>query len=228
MAIQIQNLDLQEQEQLDQLKHFWRKWGNLIVWGLIAALGAVAAWNGWQYWQRKQGVQAAALYAELERAVVDGELPRAEQALGDIRAQSGGTLYAAQGALLAASVLKEKNKVAEAKAALAWVADKGSDEGLRAIARLRLASILMDEKAYDEAGKQLSASFPPAFVALAADRRGDLYVLQGRRFDAVTEYGKAYQGLDPNDRYRLLVGMKLGALGVDPDVRRVSPSGAAS
>jgi predicted negative regulator of RcsB-dependent stress response len=48
------HLDLEEQEQLDDLKHFWKSYGNLITWTLIVAFGAYAAWNGWQYWQRTQ------------------------------------------------------------------------------------------------------------------------------------------------------------------------------
>jgi predicted negative regulator of RcsB-dependent stress response len=41
-------LDLEEQEQLDELKHFWKRWGDLITWLLIVVLGGYAAWMGWQ------------------------------------------------------------------------------------------------------------------------------------------------------------------------------------
>jgi predicted negative regulator of RcsB-dependent stress response len=58
-------LDLEEQEQLDQIKHFWNKWGNLISWLLIAVLGSYAAWNGYQYWQRDQAAKAAVLFDEV-------------------------------------------------------------------------------------------------------------------------------------------------------------------
>ena len=42
------SLDLQEQEQVDALKAFWKQYGNLITWVLTLALAAFAAWNGWQ------------------------------------------------------------------------------------------------------------------------------------------------------------------------------------
>jgi predicted negative regulator of RcsB-dependent stress response len=90
------HLDLEEQEQLDQLRHFWNTWGNLITWALIVVLGAYAAWNGWNYWQRRQGAQAAALY-ELERSADAGDVPHLERVLGDIKDRFG-TAYAAQGA----------------------------------------------------------------------------------------------------------------------------------
>lgn len=221
------HLDLEEQEQLDALKHFWKQWGNLITWLLIAVLGAYAAWNGWQYWERRQAGLAAGLYDELERGVRAADLARTERALADMKSKYGGTTYAAQGALLAAKLLYQKDKPAEAAAALSWVADKAPDDGLRAIARLRLAAVQIGDKAYDEAWKTLSASFPPQYVALAADRRGDVLLLQGKRSQAATEFGKAYQGLgaDSGD-YRRLVGIKLNALGIDPEAG--AAAGAAS
>ena len=74
-----QHLDLEEQEQLDQIKHFWKQYGNLITWLLIAVLAAYAGWNGFQYWQRSQASQASALYggkdmAEVGAAVGAGDL----------------------------------------------------------------------------------------------------------------------------------------------------------
>ena len=212
------NLDLEEQEQLDALKHFWNRWGNLISWLLIIALGSYAAWNGWNYWQRKQAALASALYDKLADGVRDGDMARTERAMADLQASYGGTTYGAFGGLLAAKTQQEKGKTAEARATLAWVADKAPSDGLKAIARLRLAAVLAEQKAYDEALGTLAGSFPPAYAALVADRRGDVLLLQGKRDEAASEYGKAYQGMDAGaGEYRRLVGVKLNALGIDPD-----------
>jgi len=212
------HLDLEEQEQIDAIKHFWKQWGNLITWVLIVILGAYAAYNGWNYWQRSQASQAALMHDELERSISSGDPARIERALTDMKDKFGSTTYATQGALEAAKALSEKGKKAEAKAALAWVAEKGSDDGLKAVARLRLASLLTGEKVYDEALKQLTGSFPPEFAPLAADRRGDVLLLQGKRSEAAAEFGKAYQGLEKTGgEYRRLVGIKLNSLGIDPD-----------
>jgi len=227
MSIQIQNLDLEEQEQIEQIKHLWNKWGNLILGVLIVVLGAFAASNGWQWWQRSQATQAAALWAELDRAAAAGETARVTQSLGDLQSRFGGTWYATQGSLLAARALADKGQTAPAMQALAWAADKGRNEELRAVARLRLASLQMGEKAYADAAKTLAAGFPPAFAALAADRRGDLLLLQGQREQAITEYGKAYQGMGPESGdYRRLIGIKLNALGIDPDAKSARPAAA--
>jgi len=207
--------DLEEQEQLDELKHFWREYGNLITWALIVVFGAIAAWNGWNYWQTQQAGQAAAMYDEVERAAQAGDTERVERAFSDAKERFGRTTYAQQAGLVAATALEQKGNVEPAKAALAWVADKASDEGYQAVARLRLAGILMEAKAYDEALKQLNASFPREFEPLAADRRGDLFNVQGKKAEAKAEYEKAYKGLDEHSDYRKLVEVKLGALGVD-------------
>ena len=131
-------------------------------------LGAFAAWNGWNFWQQRQAVQAAALYDQMEAATQAGDVERTTRVLADMQASYPGAEYAAQAALLAAKTLVEKEKTAEAKAALAWVAEKAADSGLQATARLRLASLLYADKAYDEALQQLSARFDPAFAPLAA------------------------------------------------------------
>jgi len=207
--------DLEEQEQLDQIKHFWQQYGNLISWVLIAVFGSIAAWNGWNYWQSRQAGQASVMYDEVERAAVAGNTDRVERAFSDMKAHFGRTTYAQQAGLLAAAALYDKGKADQAKAALAWVADNASDEGYQAVARLRLASIFMDAKQYDEALKQLNAAFPREFQALADDRRGDIYNLQGKKTEAKAEYEKAYKGMDDRSDARKLLEVKLAALGVD-------------
>jgi predicted negative regulator of RcsB-dependent stress response len=217
------HLDLEEQEQLADIKHFWNEYGNLITWVVIIVFGSIAGWNGWQYWQRTQAAQAATLYEEVERAAQAGDLNRVERALSDIKDKFGRTTYAQQAALLAARALSDKGNADAAKSALGWVAEKASDEGYKAVARLRLAALLMEAKAYDEALRQLSAGFPKEFEPLAADRRGDIYNLQGKKAEAKAEYSKAYRGMGETE-YRRLVQVKLSALGVDPD--QVAGAGA--
>ncbi len=219
------HLDLEEQEQLDSLKHFWNRWGNLITWALIVVFGAFAAWNGWQYWQRHQAANASALYDEVDRAVVAGDTARVQQALKDVQDKFGGTVYAQQAALLAAKVLAEQGRADEARAALQWAAGKSTDAGLQAVAKLRLASLLVENKAYDDALKQLDG-MPRSFEALAADRRGDIFNLQGKKDEARAEYTKAWNAMPADTDYRALVEVKLTALGVDP--QSLKPAQAAA
>ncbi len=221
-------LDLEEQEQLDELKHFWNEYGNLITWVVIAVFGGIAAWNGWQYWQRTQSVQASAMYEEVERAAQAGDIARVERAFADVKDKFGGTAYAQQAGLVTAKTLVDKGNTDGAKVALTWVAEKASDEGYQALARLRLAAIFLEAKSYDEAQKQLSVEMPKEFEGLAADRRGDIYAAQGKKTEAKAEYSKAYKALDERTDYRRLVEVKLTALGVDPQSLAAPAATAAS
>jgi predicted negative regulator of RcsB-dependent stress response len=222
------HLDLEEQEQLAELKHFWKRYGNLISWVLIVVFGAVAAWNGYQYWQRSQAAQAAVMYDEVERAAVAGDVAKLERALGDMKERFGRTAYAEQAALLAARIYHDKGNLDAAKGALAWVAGKASDDGYQAVARLRLSGMLFEAKAYDEALQQLTAPMPSDFNALAADRRGDILLAQGKKAEAKAQYEAAYKGLDERSDYRRIIEVKLNALGVDPVVKVAAPAAAVS
>jgi predicted negative regulator of RcsB-dependent stress response len=217
-------LDLDEQEQLDQIKHFWKTWGNLISWVLIAVLGSYAAWNGYQYWERNQAGKAAALYDEVERAVASADLVRLERSLADMKDKFGGTQFAQQSALLAAKTLQAQGKTDAARDALSWVANGANDKGYRDIARMRLASLQLDAKAYDEALKQLGMDFTPEMSGLAADLRGDVLQAKGQKAEAIVAYQQAWKKLADTPDYRRLVQAKLNALGIDPDATAVSES----
>ncbi|HMR69878.1 MAG TPA: tetratricopeptide repeat protein, partial [Rubrivivax sp.] len=138
------SLDLQEQEQVDALKAFWKQYGNLITWVLTLALAAFAAWNGWQWYERDQAAKAGAIYDELDRAVQAGDAQRAARAFGDLRDRHAGRTFAAHGALLVAKLQADEGQADAARASLAWVVGEAGDEALRAVARLRLAGLLIE------------------------------------------------------------------------------------
>lgn len=211
------HLDLEEQEQLDQLKAFWKQYGNLITWTLVVVLGGFAAWNGWNLWQRDQAVKAAAMFDELEKAAQAADADRAGGIFKDLRERYGRTAYAGQGGLLAAKVQAEKSKPDDAQATLAWVAENASETEYRTIARLRLAGLLIDAKKYDEALKQLDAAGgAKEFEALVADRRGDVLLAQGKTEEAKAAYQQAWKLMDEKVGYRRLIDAKLTSLGAAP------------
>lgn len=224
------HLDLEEQEQLDQIKHFWKQYGNLITWALIAVLAAFAGWNGYQYWQRNRATQASAMYDEIDRAVKAADATRIDRAVADMKDKYGATSYAQQAGLLVARHYHAAGKSEAAKSALIWVAEQSNDLGYQAVARLRWVDLLMEAKSFDEALKQLGAAFPTAFEALVADRKGDILALQGKPAQAAVEYRKAYEKFEERVEYRRLVEVKLNALGIDPQGSSVAalPAAAAS
>ncbi len=209
-------LDLQEQEQLEEFKAFWKSYGNLLTWLVTLVLLGFAGWNGWGWYQRDQATKAAAMFEQLDKAVAAGDAAMAGRVFDDMRSRFPRTALVQQGGLLAAKLQYDKGQADAARASLGWVAENGSDDAYRAIANLRLAGVLLDAKQYDAALKALAATPVPAFAGLIADRRGDILLAQGKRDEAKAAYQAAYQAIDPRLDYRRLVEAKLTALAAPP------------
>lgn len=209
-------LDLQEQEQLDALKAFWKQYGNLVTWLLVLLLGAYAGWMYWNKYQRDQAFAASAMFDALDQAAQAGDVEKTTRVFGDLKERYPGTLYAQQAGLAAAKLQFEKGKLDEAKASLQWVADKAPEAEYQAIARLRLAAVLADAKQYDEALKQLDGAKVEGFEALVADRRGDVLTAAGKKAEALAAYQAAYKTMDDKQEFRRLIEAKLTALGAAP------------
>ena len=219
-------LDLQEQEQLDDLKAFWKQYGNLITWVITACLLAFAGWNAWGWYQRDQATKASAMFDELDKAAVAGEADKVDRIFNDLKDRYGRTVFAEQGGLLAARVQFDKGQADAAKASLAWVADNAAEDEYRSVARLRLAGLQLDAKQYDAALKTLDADSAKPFAALVADRRGDVLLAQGKSAEARTAYQAAWKAMGDKVDYRRLIEAKLTALGAPPEPT-VPAAGAA-
>lgn len=210
------SLDLQEQEQIDALKAFWKQYGNLITWVLILALGAFAAWNGWNWWQRDQATKAGAMFDELDRAAAAGDAAKVGRVFDDLKARYPRTVVAQQGGLLAAKVQVDHGQDETARATLAWVATQAVEDEYRVLARLRLAGLLLQAKQYDQALTELGPPQAGPFEALVADRRGDVLLAQGKRDEARAAYETAFAAMDDKLDYRRLIEAKLVSLGGNP------------
>lgn len=210
------SLDLQEQEQLDQLKAFWQRHGNWLTWVVTLALVALAAYNGWNWWQREQAAKASALHAEIERAAAAGEIDRVGTAWADLKARYPSTAYAQQGALLAARAWAEKERLDDARTALEWVADQAKDPAYRAVARLRWAGILLDQSKPQDALAVLDKALGAGFDGLVEDRRADAYLALKQPDRARQALEAAWKALPEDLEYRRVIEAKLMALGVDP------------
>ncbi len=205
-------LDLQEQEQLDNLKAFWAKWGTLISGAVTLVLLAFAGWNAWNWYLRDQGLKASVLYENIEQAIEAKDADKAARLVGEMQSRFAKSTYSSQASLLVAEQLSDD----KAMPLLQWVAGQGTPADLRDLAQLRLASLHLEGKRFAEAESALTAVKSPAFAALVADRRGDLAMLQKNSAKAREFYSSAYQAMDEQLPYRRLVEAKLMSVGVDP------------
>jgi predicted negative regulator of RcsB-dependent stress response len=184
--------DLEEQEQLENLKTWWKMYGNTVTTIITVFSLIVVIWQGWNWYQRSQSGQAAAIYSVLEQAVASKDVQKAKNIAGELAEKFSSTSYASLGALLAAKQSFEVGDLKTAKSQLAWAVANGQDE-IKDLARMRLAAVLLDEKAYDEALKQLDGAHAPAFDARFFELKGDVLAAQGKKVEARGAY-KAAQG----------------------------------
>lgn len=192
--------DLEEQEQLDELKTWWKQYGNLVTAIVVAAALGMVLWQAWNWWQRDQAAQAGAAYGRLEQAAAVHDAKKAREATGELIDKFSGTTYAGLAALLSAKVQFETGDLKTAKLQLAWAAEHAKDKELRDLARLRLAAVLLDEKAYDEALKQLADEPVASFAPRYAEQKGDILAAQGKTLEAKAAYEAALAKLDDAEK----------------------------
>ncbi len=206
-------LDVQEQEQVDALKAWWwANWKWLLV-SLLLAAGGFAAVKGWQVYKAKEATDASTLYVELERQLASNDPKRINDAGQAVIDRYASSAYAPRAALLTAQVNIQSNDLVRAKSQLEWVIGHADEVGLQSVARLKLASVLLDEKHYAEALQLLDAKHPDSFNGLYADMRGDVLSAQGKTDEARIAYQLAFNKIDARSKYRNLIQIKLDALG---------------
>ncbi len=208
--------DLEEQEQLAQIRAWWDKWGNTLTLAAVVLAVAVVGWRAWNWYGESKAGEASGVYSALVKAVETNDAQKIRETSGLLAEKYNGTAYADLAALLAAKAQFEAGDKASAKSKLEWAADKANDSLIRDLARLRLAALLIDEKAYDAALKQLSVKPAEAFVPRYADLRGDALVAAGKPAEAKLAYKEAIDALAKDQGSQQLKGMieqKLDALG---------------
>jgi len=207
--------DLEEQEKIDELKAWWKQYGQMVIAVAVAACIGAGAAAGWQWYKRTQSEQASQLYGALEKAMLANDLKQIRDVSGQLMNNFGGTAYGPMAALAGAKANFDAGDTAAAAAQLRWAIEHAKDEGIAATARLRLAAVLLDEKKYDDALKLLSAGHPEAYTGLFEDQKGDIYVAQGKTGDAKAAYKAALEKLPAQGTYRQIVQVKLDGLGND-------------
>jgi predicted negative regulator of RcsB-dependent stress response len=207
-------LDLEEQEQVEELKAWWKQHGGMITAVVVAVAVGFIGWQGWRWYQTNQAAHASALYETVTKAVQANDAKALRDAAGTLVESYPRTLYASMGALVAARYYFDRSDPKSAKAQLAWVIERAPSQDFKDLARLRLAAVLLDEKAYDEALKTLDAKTAAAYEAQYAALRGDVLVAKNQAADAKAAYKLALEKAEGGDSaFTESVRMRLDALG---------------
>ena len=216
--------DLEEQEQISELKTWWKMYGNLVTAVLLAVSAGAVGWQAWNWYQRTQAAEASVIYAAVQKGAMERDPKRVREAAGELTEKYPGTAYAAMAALTSARMQFDAGDQKTARAQLQWVAEKARDKDLRDLGRLRLAHVLFDDKALDEALQLLGDEPVPAFAARFGELKGDILVVQGKHAEAKVAYQAALAKQDAAEKdagsqggretqYRDLLQLKLDSLG---------------
>jgi len=210
--------DLEEQEKLDALRAWWDRYGVLCI--ALVALVAVSllGWRGWQWYQGNQATQAMGYFEALQTEAANPDpdaVARIQAASATLREQFPASGYTARGVLIAGKALQDRGDLDGAREQLRWLTQsERADTALAPVAKLRLAGIFLAQEQYDQALAQL-VDTPPAFVALYADRRGDILYAQGKARDARVAWQEALQAFEAQSDTAAvqILQLKLDALG---------------
>jgi predicted negative regulator of RcsB-dependent stress response len=206
--------DLEEQEKIAELKGWWKDHGNLILTTLTVVLAVFAAWNAWNWYRDRQSAEAASLYEVLEKAARVNDAKATREAAGTLLEKYPGTAYGPLAALVAAKVHYQAGDLKTAKAQLQWALEHARSDEIKALARMRLAHVLIDEGSLDEALKAVSEPPPKGFEALFDSLRGDIYLVQKKSVEARAAYKAGLEKADKADTaMRQQLQVKIDALG---------------
>jgi predicted negative regulator of RcsB-dependent stress response len=205
--------DLDEQERLDDLKAWWKRWGSLMMVGLAVVIAMAAGWRYWQNHVATQSLEAATVYEQLTQSLAANDAKAAREAGAMLIDQYKGTAYAPRAALLLARLNVGAKDLKSAQAQLEWAAANSKEPAVRDLARLRLAGVQLDQKQYDAALKTLSATHSDAFAFRVHDLKGDVLLAQAKPAEARAAYQAAFGKMAEDNPYRNIVELKLDALG---------------
>jgi predicted negative regulator of RcsB-dependent stress response len=206
-------LDLEEQEQVEALKAWWKQHGTRVVVALTVFVVAVGGLRAWQVWSARQAAEASQLFERAMQALSVNDVKAVKEVTGQIMEHHGRSAYASPAAWLAGKVNYETDDVKSAQAQYEYALDHAKDEGLKQLARLRLAALRFDQKDLDGALKLLADPPAPAFAGLHASLRGDILVAQGKAGEARAAYQLALEKLGEKSPLKPLVEIKLDSLG---------------
>lgn len=205
-------LDLEEQDQLDALKTWWKTNGNKVLIVVATVAAVIIGYQGWKQYQVQQSQAASEKFMLLgDTSPTDVETIKSLSA--EIMDKYPSTPYAARAALISAKTNYNAKDIDSAKLQSEWAYKNAKEDAVKSLAQLQLAGILFEQKDYDAALKLVNESHEASFDGLFNDLKGDILVAQGKPEEAKVAYQEAVKSFEFGSRYARYTQHKLEALG---------------
>ena len=204
---------LEEQQELDNFKYFWKSTGRWLFALLIAAALGYLGYTMYKSHKASQSQEAAEVLAK----IVDKMQAKASQAevnadLTNLQQNYPDSIAAAQATLMAAATEYDARRYDVAEGHLNWVLKNQKAPLVQALAAQRLGIVLLQQKKYDAAINALHTQVEADFEPLMLETKGDVYVAQNKTKEAVQSYEAALSKMPQTAVGRELLQMKIDSL----------------
>jgi predicted negative regulator of RcsB-dependent stress response len=203
-----------EEEQLDQIKKWWRRYGNMITMTLSVILLCIAGYRYWNWHQDKIKQQASVTYENMMVALSNKNIKSVRAYAGDLIKNYDKTVYSDVAHMTMAKVYVDKSKLSEAIQELEVVASNSKMTPLKQIAKIRIARLMAGEKSYTNALNELSVVDDPTYLPVINELKGDIYSAKGQFQEAINAYREAIDEVRTNGMGNLFLEMKTNELAV--------------
>ena len=183
---------IEEEQEINQLKDWWKENGKTIIVAFILGVGGMFGWRYWQAHQAEQIAQASAQYDALIYSAEQDEQAKKANIEQFVQANSK-TAYAVFTLLDEAKKATEKQDFAAAEANLNQALTQSQDEVLTSIVALRLSAIQFQLGQLDNALTTLNQVKGESFNARKAILTGDIQVAKGDKVAAKNSFEQAQQ-----------------------------------
>jgi predicted negative regulator of RcsB-dependent stress response len=201
-----------EEEQLENIKKWWKRYGNIITIIFSLILLSIAGYRYMHWHQDKLTQQASMTYENMMVAFSHQNIKAVRSYANELIKDYGNTVYADVAHMTLAKIYVSKNKLEQAKGELQSVAAKSNMTALKQIAKIRIARLLAAEKSYTDALKELSSVDDETYLPVINELKGDIYGATGQYEQAITSYRLAINEVKNNGMGNLFLEMKTNEL----------------
>ena len=201
---------LEEQQELDDFKYFWKNWGRWLFALLIAAALGYLGYIIYKDHKISQNREAAEVLAQMvDKAQSKADSKQINADLLKLQQDYPDTVPAAQATMMVAATEFDAGRYDTAAGHLNWVLSNQKAPLIQALAAQRLAVVLLQQKKYDAAIAALSTKVEADFEPLLLEAKGDVYAAQNKIKEAAQSYQQALEKLPKDAIERELLQMKL-------------------